>query len=168
MREIKFRAWDKKYKQWVSCRTGMFVEDGIPIAYDRKSGEEGQYVFYSADGLDIELMQFTGFLDKNGKPICEGDIVKFNRYIGTIIFECGCFGIGFNKAIDYDAMIEEIHEVTGCNNPLDSCQNDNFISLWEIHWNYNEDEHTLYSVELIGNIYENPELLHRAEAEDVV
>ena len=39
------------------------------------------------------------------------------------------------------------------------CYNDNFISLWEMMWNYNQEENSCYVVEVIGNIYDNPELL---------
>lgn len=37
--------------------------------------------------------------------------------------------------------------------------NDNFISFWEIMWNYNQEENNCYVVEVIGNIHDNPELL---------
>lgn len=62
MREIKFRAWDNYSKSMV------YVGFSIPNDGWRKI--EGDKNF------DLELMQFTGLLDKNGKEIYEGDIVK--------------------------------------------------------------------------------------------
>lgn len=154
MREIKFRGKRVDNGEWVYryyCFNPFFKRAEI-FSFD----SDRSYVYQ----VDHEtVVQYTGLKDRNGVEIYEGDIVKFNGDMGTVAFECGCFGIGFNKTIDYDAMIDEIHEATGCNNDLCSCQNDNFISLWEIHWNYNEEENTLYSVEVIGNIYKNPELL---------
>ncbi len=89
-REIKFRAWDKLAKK-------MYAE----VDSDFGKGEKGRT-------HEIELMQFTGFKDKNGKKIFEGDIINYiiprkkgisvfaNRY--RVDFEDGRFiGIGDSR-----------------------------------------------------------------------
>ena len=64
MREIKFRAWDKTTHK-----------NGIMISWDtlKKFKLEDIFVILS----EVELMQFTGQLDKNGTDIYVGDIVKY-------------------------------------------------------------------------------------------
>ena len=69
-REIKFRVWDKimediaplveLHSDWVA----------IPIMDEEGGHLEKRKI------EDVYLMQFTGLLDKNGKEIYEGDIVK--------------------------------------------------------------------------------------------
>lgn len=39
------------------------------------------------------------------------------------------------------------------------CSNDNFVSLWKIYWNLNCCDRELPMIEVIGNIYDNKELL---------
>jgi len=63
MREIKFRAWDKKNK-----KMDMFAHNRAYFG----SRAENPKAFD-----DIILMQYTGLKDKNGKEIYEGDIVKY-------------------------------------------------------------------------------------------
>lgn len=85
------------------------------------------------DFEDIILMQSTGLLDKNGKEIFEGDILF------------GHAGEDFWEIVEFD--IEEgkwIRRDIWCNSKLDLSENNEFM-------------------EIIGNIYENPELLEVAE-----
>ena len=99
--------------------------------------------------------QYTGLKDKNGNGIWEGDIVDLFGMKGKVVQECGAFGIAFMKTIDYDLLESKIP----FNNSANFCFNDNFISLWEVFWNYEQDDNPLYEVEVIGNIHDNPELL---------
>jgi uncharacterized phage protein (TIGR01671 family) len=59
-REIKFRAWDKKYNTWFNGN----VFDLMSQVADIKSDDEFIY------------QQYTGLKDKNNKEIYEGDICK--------------------------------------------------------------------------------------------
>ena len=83
MREIKFRAWDKKDKE-MFC---FDIYDGCPYHHEKDRRV---------------VMQYTGLKDKNGKEIYEGDIVRFiswiNEYnpeeiviVRPVKFENGCF-----------------------------------------------------------------------------
>lgn len=104
--------------------------------------------------------QYTGLTDKNGKKIFEGDIVmysdeecyypgEYTEFMGVIVFEKGAFGIGCREELPID---------------LDYwCDNDNFVSLWELYWNLNCTQDELPMLEVIGNIYDNPELLEVEE-----
>lgn len=71
MREIKFRAWDFKNKK--------MREPDVYVL--------GELIINRYDGL----MQFTGLLDKLGKEIYEGDIIKDEKNIFEIILVPGGF-----------------------------------------------------------------------------
>ena len=61
--------------------------------------------------------------------------------------------------IDWDYLDSEIAGITGCDNRPYFCCNDNFISLWELMWNYNQEEDVCDVIEIIGNVHDNGELL---------
>jgi len=121
MREIKFRAWDKKTKKFMLPWPEGFYLFGETTCFDLM----GQQFEKGEDRLlrynDLEIMQYTGLKDKNGKEIFEGDIIE-----GMHNFGPG----GFSKR-------RGIVEWKGDGYSM----------------NYWED------FEVIGNIYENPELV---------
>ena len=152
MREILFRGKRLDNGEWVY---GSFIQ------VEHEDGSFTTAIFQKKDaGGDAEVSpatvgQYNGLTDKNGVNIFEGDIVDLFGMKGKIVQECGSFGIGFMKTIDYDLLESQIP----FNNSANFCFNDNFISLWEVFWNYEQDDNPLYEVEVIGNIHDNPELL---------
>ena len=119
--------------------------------------ERADYVEYEIDPDTI--CQCTGSKDKNGNLIWENDIADFLGHKGTIKFECGSFGIAFREIIDWEEIEANICSITGCDNPLYACENDKFISLWEIMWNFDDVEDSIETIEVIGTIFDNKELL---------
>ena len=94
-REIKFRAWDKTLKKWLS-------PDGVRMSISGKLmlATTGSLVDF---GREVELMQYTGLKDRNGKEIYEGDILLLPTYpsesnpngepdTGVVEFIAGAFG----------------------------------------------------------------------------
>ena len=151
------------YGGLIECDDGCFI-----LPYDI-SGEmyiDGPYKFRANDvearimlaNVGIETVgQYTGLTDKNGTKIFEGDIAKIFGMVGKIICECGAFGIAFDDCIDYKKLDNFTQKRIGNNFSGVCC--DNFISLYEVYWNLNNLDECLHEVEVIGNIYDNPELL---------
>lgn len=115
MREVKFRAWNKKVK-------GFVLVDHIASFTDKEEGK-----LNIMDG--VHLMQYTGFKDKNGVEIYEGDIVTKNIY----------WDVQKTKLVRFTVKF-----IYGCFMLEDRDNRRYYISK------YNE---------IIGNIYENKELL---------
>lgn len=133
-REIKFRAWDRKLSKMYysekdeNSQLFIWLDGGIG-SIDCGCTDGG-----ISDEGELELMQFTGLHDKNGKEIYEGDIVKgddFQRFPGNPVVVMG--GTGWFIEID-----------TG-----KSKYRESFFGI------YQDGRH----LEVIGNIYEHPSLL---------
>lgn len=163
MREILFKGKTcsevsnsnlKPNNEWVY---GFYYDRiGLPTIreFDFKYGN---YIDYEIDRKT--LGRFTDLTDKNDKKLFEGDIVKFNNQIGTIINEYGSWGIGINECINYKRLEVYIEDKT--KNFYSGVYNDNFISLWEIYWNCNAIDNKIKEIEVIGNKWDNPELLEK-------
>jgi len=130
VRTIKFRAWDKHDKVMYQ----VYRLSGL----DAKNFNPLVYVNrekaeISLDGY--ELMQFTGLKDKNGKEIYEGDIVRFRGHSWDI------------DGNHYHPIKTEKIVFEG--------------GAFDCNYRYEEDCYDVgwEEVEVIGNIYENKELL---------
>jgi uncharacterized phage protein (TIGR01671 family) len=120
-REIEFRAWDKKAGEMFEVHELYFVDNSNTFG---KGILDEHNDFHPMD--EIKLLQSTGLLDKNGKKIFEGYILKI-YYEGnqrSYLKEVKWLNDAINKG-RWDA--------------LDTC--------------------VYTSCEVVGNIFENPELL---------
>ena len=134
MREIKFRAWLKDDKRMIEVRSIDFHEEGniITVNYNDIFG-------FEFNENEIELMQYTGLKDKNGKEIYEGDIVDIHQTVnGQSVFVIEVTNTGlvipryaFDKNYKYEYNIRELLEF---------------------------DEYDK-EIEVIGNVWENERLL---------
>ena len=133
MREIKFRAWDKIQK-WMTGVVCLNMGTWVDVVLIQPKVEKATYNQVTEN---VELMQYTGLKDKNGKEIYEGDIIKGR--------DTDC------KEYPYIIDVKWDKKLSGWS-PLDSYTTNGV--------NDREDGYFDISFcEVIGNIYENPELL---------
>lgn len=138
MREIKFRAWDYNNEKIIGW-------ENIRIEKEENETNISVIVFDGSIGDnydDFPIMQYTGLKDVNGKEIFEGDIASFT------VFDAFGSDKQFKGIIKYQSGIYEVWE----NNDSEYFGSNGSFILNHV-W-LQDDE-----FEIIGNIYENPELL---------
>lgn len=145
MREINFRGWHSAMKKMFSANE-MADDQLTLLPIGRFINVHGQATKFSTIYPQDKFipLQFTGFYDKNGKKIYEGDILRRFEYksLSEVVWGLGCWRSRVNtpKGIrDYELM--------------HNSGQDEFES----------DTPRLHNFEVIGNIYENPGLLKAGE-----
>jgi len=134
-REIKFRAWDKADNRMLSIEEINFISRKARGVYHNTSTDCGNY-FEKFNNL--ELMQYTGLKDKNKEEIYEGDIVAVEHGTGMHGFKSTRYKV-FNCPVIF--------------------LNGQFQYSWpKDYGNYRFGLNLEKSI-VIGNIYQNPELL---------
>ncbi|MFC4771733.1 YopX family protein [Enterococcus hermanniensis] len=154
----KFRAWWIQDEVMTNIYTLEFLQGGIRVSdgcwHEKFLGDE------------VILMQSTGLKDKNDVEIFEGDIVRvfeYGRYGGTYNAPVSwisysnegeqwafhgftCIGV---KEIEHHSEVESLFTRGFLTRQFGSC-----VQLSEL----TKDPRN--SIKVIGNIYENPELLN--------
>lgn len=116
-------------------------------------------IIYGKDIIPETAGRFAGIYDKKGKCIFEDDIVILFGHYGKVIQQCGAFGIYLPNGIDYDYLASEIAPITGSNAAPMFCRDNNFVSFWELMRNYKQTDVVCGMVEVVGNAYDNPDLI---------
>lgn len=128
-----FRAKRIDNGKWVEG-IPLFYKDGSITIYGQKQAQTVGFHIQNNGYCDRNtICQCTGLKDKNGKLIWENDIVDFLGHKGIVKYERGSFGVAYRECIDWEEIESNICPITGCDNALYACENDNFISLWEIY-----------------------------------
>ena len=129
----KFRAWDT-HGQKMFANDELIIWNGNVYANDSKKLTCNNLKGWSID--DEYLMQSTGLHDKNGKEIFEGDIITNGK----------------------DVLCMKRHNTLGFY--VEQKGKVEFIADSAVLEEFEEDAKEIADrLEIIGNIYENPELL---------
>ena len=138
-REIKFRIWDKSFKKFLEDDyESKNVIDGDGNLFMYVLSETFRDLYFYKLLKNIEISEYTGLKDKNGKEIYEGDILKYN--------------------FPYDGRLKHV-------SPVKFLETEASFGIKDRY----ENEIPLYRIaannyfEVIGNIYENEELLKSEE-----
>ena len=140
MRELKFRAWDEggkiMHNDFQFIKSGNDGNDWIVFTSDKQKLSDKPHPFENpCFQQQLKIIQFTGIHDKNGKEIYEGDICKIK--------------FDLNKVENHIFLLLTEKEKT----------KQEKVFIVESPMFNNQPELNADYIQVIGNIYENPELL---------
>lgn len=135
-RPIKFRVWDKLNKKMIVDEDNLLISLSGDVV---KVWDDGEWA-NTINGLNYILMQSTGLKDKNGKDIYDGDIVRIANFPNDFKrsepeFDWRVFQVIWNKNVY-------------------AFENSVIYTPFSSYSGSNLEE---YDIEIIGNIYKNPE-----------
>jgi hypothetical protein len=128
-REIKFRAWDEINERWLEI-SSLQISLGKVNAVWELAEENELYGLHQ-----VRLSQYTGLKDKNGEEIYEGDIINSGGRTEEVRWSED--GNGLSRD-------EELAPPVG---------------FWLFQGSWGHPLSRRHELTVIGNIYENPELL---------
>lgn len=125
----KFRAWDKRYKMLMQVNQIDFEKRSVWLEAD--NGDHENRHTLTREFKDVVFMEYTGsgITDKEGKKYCQDDLVFWNGNVYRLIKGTYMF--------ELDGFADGSQD-----SPRDFFSEDAWIHA-----------------EIVGNIYENPELL---------
>lgn len=128
----KFRAWDVHEKKMFT-NAQLIIWNGNVYANDNSKLNVDNLKGWNID--EKYLMQSTGLKDKNGKEIFEGDIVKYKAGCNTFTEE-----VAYDKNFAGFGVMDAYADI--------------IFSFGEL-----AEDIDLHSLEVVGNIWEDGELL---------
>lgn len=147
----KYRAWDSVEKKFVEH---FFITDNGLICNMEKPTSDSKLLI-PIEKSELILMQSTGLVDKNGKEIFEGDILKFNDEWNEYCHEG--YVDGSVEGVNYVEVVkgEACFEFGKTRYPESSL----FIYMEDEHLSFAElVKDKDFGFEIVGNVYENSEL----------
>ena len=134
MRTVKFRVWDQWVNKFIPPDEIKSLELFLTVSGEVYSQKFG--TIYPK--VDYDISQYTGLVDKNDKEIYEGDIVTASHEVHD------SDAVNFKRIESYTGVIRYQHS---------------YWAIGDYKLFVMDDE----SLEVIGNIFENPELLIKTE-----
>jgi uncharacterized phage protein (TIGR01671 family) len=137
MRTIKFRAWDESIRRMCEVVSLDFRSNQARVRWYESETKQGEY-YELLHSDNLILMQFTGLVDKDGKEIYEGDIITIDSEFDKKHYKGNVYwnwklGMFRMKSFDRESFFG--------------------VLLTQPH----------YEAKVIGNIFQNPELLKEAK-----